>query len=79
MTAEHFEALSLSEYYLKTVWLMRFADLIAIDSEKRTNYLNTLHWHKCIVLMLQQVLMCNNQSSLKGSLVCYPHRIFHYP
>ena len=43
-----------------------------------SSYLNTLHWHKCIVLMLQQFLICNNQSSLKGSLVCYPHRIFHY-
>jgi len=34
MTAEHFEALSLSEYYLKTVWLMRFADLIALILRK---------------------------------------------
>ena len=49
---------------------MLFTDLIAIDSEKRTDYINTVRWYKCIVVMLQQVLMCNNQSSLKGSLVC---------
>ena len=31
---------------------MLFTDLIAIDSEKRTNYINTLRWPKRIVLML---------------------------